>query len=59
MSDESPSIYINSSKFFHPKQEQNKKLLSFSDISPLNQSWDKHRANADIVAEYYAFGEKG
>jgi plasmid rolling circle replication initiator protein Rep len=59
MSHESLSTDINSSKFFYSQLEPNKKLLTLSDISPLNQSWDKHRANADIVAEHYAFGEKG
>ncbi len=41
------------------KREQNKDLLSLSDISPRDKAWDKHRANADIVSKYYADGGGG
>lgn len=28
--------------------------LSLTEISPIGKTWDKHRANADIVSNYYA-----
>ena len=34
-------------------------LLGLSDISPRDKTWDKHRANADIVSDYYAGGGEG
>ncbi len=41
------------------KCEQSRDLLGLSDISPRDKSWDKHRANADIVSDYYAGGGEG
>lgn len=41
------------------KLEKRKDLLGLSDISPKGKTWDKHRANADIVADYYAGGGEG
>ena len=29
---------------------------ALSDLSPKDKPWDKHRANADTVADYYAYG---
>ncbi len=43
---------------FEREYEPNKHVLGLSDISPKNKTWDKHRANADIVADYYAVGAK-
>lgn len=40
------------------KYEPSKDVLGLADISPKDKTWDKHRANADIVANYYAVGEK-
>ena len=36
------------------KYKRSKNRISLSAISPKDQTWDKHRANADIVANYYA-----
>ncbi|MBE9125293.1 protein rep [Coleofasciculus sp. LEGE 07092] len=36
------------------KCQSSKDLLSLSDVSPKDKTWDKHRANADRVAGYYA-----
>ncbi len=36
-----------------------KHLQSLCDISPRDKTWDKHRANADIVSNYYASGGEG
>lgn len=42
----------------HHKYEHGKDVLGLADISPKDKTWDQHRANADIVANYYAIGEK-
>ncbi len=34
--------------------KQSRDLLALSDISAKDQTWEKHRANADIVYHYYA-----
>ncbi len=41
------------------KRQQNEDVLGLSDISPKDKTWDKHRANADIVSKYYAGGGEG
>lgn len=42
-----------------PTFELEKDFLGLSDISPKGKTWDKHRANADIVSDYYAGKRKG
>lgn len=34
-------------------------ILSLSEVSPVGEIWDKHRANADKVSEYYAQAGEG
>lgn len=41
------------------ESELNQDVLGLSDISPKDKVWDKHRSNADIVANYYASGGEG
>ena len=41
------------------KYKVSKDLVGLSDVSPKDKTWDKHRANVDIVAAHYAVGEKG
>ncbi len=41
------------------KCEPRENVLTLSDISPRDKTWDKHRANADIVSNYYAGSAKG
>ena len=41
------------------KYKPRKDLLGLSEVSPKDKTWDKHRANVDIVAAHYAVGEKG
>ncbi|HEY9711672.1 MAG TPA: protein rep, partial [Oculatellaceae cyanobacterium] len=41
------------------KREPRENVLALSDISPRDKTWDKHRANADIVSNYYAGSSKG
>lgn len=43
----------------HHKYEQSKDRLDLLDISPKEKIWNKHRANVDVVADYYAGGEQG
>ena len=43
----------------HHKYKASKDLLGLSEVSPKDKTWDKHRANVDLVAAHYAVGEKG
>ncbi len=41
------------------KCQSGKDVLGLSDIFPRDKTWDKHRANADKVSNYYAAGGQG
>lgn len=34
--------------------KQSRDLVALTDISPKDKAWDKHRAKADVVSNYYA-----
>ena len=36
------------------KFQKNQNILSLSEVSSIGKTWDKHRANADKVSDYYA-----
>ncbi|MDZ8183269.1 MAG: protein rep [Nostoc sp. ChiSLP02] len=36
------------------KSQPNQNVLSLSNVAPIGKTWDKHRANADKVFQYYA-----
>lgn len=41
------------------KCQQSKNQLRLSSVSPIGKTWDKHRANADKVSDYYASAPEG
>ncbi|MBD2778029.1 hypothetical protein [Iningainema tapete] len=41
------------------KYQQSRSQLRLTEVSPIGKAWDKHRANADQVSEYYASAVEG
>lgn len=41
------------------KCQQIKNVLRLSDFSPIRETWEKHRANADKVSDYYEDAGEG
>ncbi|MBS9392851.1 MAG: hypothetical protein HEQ29_06750 [Dolichospermum sp. LBC05a] len=36
------------------KNQQSQNIPNLTDVDPIGKTWEKHRINADKVAEYYA-----
>lgn len=55
MSDEAlDESFIALNVSFQGKCKKSKDVLGLSDVSAIGKTWDKHRANADTVSDYYA-----
>jgi len=51
--------YISCNVSPHSNHQPSKDLLRLSDVSQIGKTWDKHRANADIVSNYYTSADEG
>ncbi|WP_414570214.1 protein rep [Nostoc sp. CCY 9925] len=50
----SDSKLITFNIFSQDKSQPSQNVLSLSNVAPIGKTWDKHRANADKVFQYYA-----